>query len=89
MDELSGSDATDHLLDAAAGGELPPEDVSRGAAVALWFSILLSGCATIENLRADITGRPVASEAEATADAALPQADDSAGVRAIYGVRAR
>ncbi|HYH66806.1 MAG TPA: hypothetical protein VD866_19085 [Urbifossiella sp.] len=35
--ELSGDDGTAHLLAAAAGGPLPPDDVPGGAGVALWF----------------------------------------------------
>lgn len=35
--ELSGDDGTAHLLAAAAGGPLPPDDVPGGEGVALWF----------------------------------------------------
>lgn len=35
--ELSGDDGTAHLLAAAAGGLLPPDDIPGGEGVALWF----------------------------------------------------
>src|SRR5439155_17320240 len=37
VNELAGSEGMAHLLEAAKGGELPPDSVPAGAAVALWF----------------------------------------------------
>src|SRR5438067_1954127 len=37
VNELSGRDGIAHLLDAAAGGDLPGDDLPGGAALALWF----------------------------------------------------
>ncbi len=39
VNEMSGADAVAHLLEAAAGRELPDETVPAGAPTALWFAL--------------------------------------------------
>ncbi len=104
ISELSGPEATTHLLEAAGGGSLPPDDVPTGAAVALWFLVnrpelfqdvfFQHEVSEVHNWRtgrasAGITVRDIAKKAEALGEAVRDFFRSTTGTGRFCAVEAR